>query len=105
VPISGVADRIPERIKQLVYLDAVVLDSGMHAFSSYPAAEAEARIRAAERATDGLAVPVPTPPLPDVWGLGRAGDPDYDWVARRISPHPLRTAPRGFQLCRVVRDR
>jgi pimeloyl-ACP methyl ester carboxylesterase len=91
VPISGVADRIPERIAQLVYLDAVVLDRGMHAFSIYPAAEAEARIRAAELATDGLAVPVPGPLLPDVWGLGSAGDPDHDWVARRMSPHPLRT--------------
>jgi pimeloyl-ACP methyl ester carboxylesterase len=98
VPISGVADRIPERIAQLVYLDAVVLDSGMHAFSIYPAAEAEARIRAAELATDGLAVPVPTPPLPDVWGLGTTGDPDHDWVARRMSPHPLRTYTTALTL-------
>jgi pimeloyl-ACP methyl ester carboxylesterase len=97
VPISGVADRIPERIAQLVYLDAVVLESGMHAFSIYPAAETEARIRAAELETDGLAVPVPTP-LPDVWGLGIAGDPDHDWVARRMSPHPLRTYTTGLIL-------
>ena len=90
-PITGVADRIPERISQLVYLDAVVLDRGMHAFSNYPPDEAEARIRAAEAATNGLAVPAPTPPLPDVWGIGRVGDPDYEWVRRRMSPHPLRT--------------
>jgi pimeloyl-ACP methyl ester carboxylesterase len=93
VPISGVADRIPERIEQVVYLDAVVLDSGMHAFSIYPPAEAEARVRAAELATDGLAVPVPTPPLPDVWGLGQgsADNANYAWVLRRMSAHPLRT--------------
>jgi pimeloyl-ACP methyl ester carboxylesterase len=91
VPITGVADRMAERIARLIYLDAVVLDRGMHAFSVYPPDEAEARSRAAESATHGLAVPVPSPPLPAVWGLGRAGDPDYDWVLRRLSPHPLRT--------------
>jgi pimeloyl-ACP methyl ester carboxylesterase len=91
VPISGVADRIPEQIARLVYLDAVGIDRGMNALSIYPSAGAEARIRAAETATNGLAVPVPTPPLPDFWGLGGVGDPDHDWVLRRMSPHPLRS--------------
>jgi pimeloyl-ACP methyl ester carboxylesterase len=90
VPITGVADRIPQRISRLVYLDAVVLDRGMHAFSNYPPEEAAARIQAAEAATNGLAVPVPKSPLPDVWGIGNPGDPDYEWVLRRMSPHPLR---------------
>src|SRR5258707_7224812 len=88
VPISGVADRIPNRIARLVYLDAVVIESGRSAFSYYPAADVEARIKAAEKATNGLAVPVPEP-LPAVWGLGKHGDPDYDWVRRRLTPHPL----------------
>jgi hypothetical protein len=35
-------------------------------------------------------VPVPQQ-LSAVWGLGKEGDPDYDWVRRRLSPHPLRT--------------
>jgi pimeloyl-ACP methyl ester carboxylesterase len=90
VPISGVADRLPERIAHLVYLDAVVVESGKSAFSYYPKEEVEARIRAAEEATNGLAVPVPDP-LPIVWGHGRDGDPDYEWVRRQLSPHPLRS--------------
>lgn len=89
IPISGVADRVPDRISQLIYLDAVVPQSGKHAFSVYPVAEADARIAAAEAATSGLAVPAPEP-LPDVWGLGQRGDPDYDWVLRRMTPQPLR---------------
>lgn len=36
VPISGVADRIPERLSHLVYFDAVVLEDGKHSFSNYP---------------------------------------------------------------------
>jgi len=90
VPISGVADRLPDRIAHLVYLDAVVVENGKSAFSYYPQAEAEARIKAAEKATNGLAVPVPQA-LPAVWGLGKEGDPDYEWARRCLSPHPLRT--------------
>jgi len=40
--------------------------------------------------TNGLAVPVPQQ-LPAVWGLGKEGDPDYDWVRRRLTPHPLQS--------------
>ena len=90
VPISGVADRIPDRIAYLVYLDSNVVESGRSAFSYYPPAEVEARIKAAEKATNGVAVPVPQT-LPAVWGLGKEGDPDYDWARRRLTPHPLRT--------------
>jgi pimeloyl-ACP methyl ester carboxylesterase len=90
VPISGVADRLPERIAHLVYLDSVVVESDKSAFSYYPQAEVEARINAAQNATNGLAVPIPQP-LPTVWGLGKQGDPDYDWARRHLSPHPLRT--------------
>jgi pimeloyl-ACP methyl ester carboxylesterase len=90
VPISGVVDRLPERIAHLVYLDAVVVESGKCAFACYPKEEVEARIRAAEAATNGLAVPVPDR-LPTEWGHGKEGDPDYEWVRRQLSPHPLRT--------------
>ena len=97
VPISGVADRIPDRLAHLVYLDSVVVESARSAFSYYPPAEVEARIKAAEKATNGLAVPVPQQ-LPPVWGLGKEGDPDYDWVRRRLSPHPLRTYTTALTL-------
>ena len=90
VPITGVADRIPDKIAHLVYLDAVVLESGQSAFSNYPPETAKARIKAAEEATNGLAVPVPEQ-LSAAWGLGKPGDPDYDWVRRRLTPHPLRS--------------
>lgn len=102
IPISGVADRMPERIAHLVYLDAAVVDRGMHAFAVYPTAEAEARIRAAKAATNGLAVPVPASPLPAAWGLGNEGDPDYDWVLRRVTPHPLRTYTTPLTLTGAV---
>ena len=97
VPITGVADRIPDRLADLVYLDSVVLESGQHAFSNYPPETAKARIKAAEEATNGLAVPVPEK-LSAGWGLGNEGDPDYDWVRRRLTPHPLRSYTTALAL-------
>ncbi|MEJ0091999.1 MAG: alpha/beta hydrolase [Methylocella sp.] len=87
IPISGVADRIPQSIAHLVYLDANVIESGRSAFSLYPADVVEARIKAAESANSGLAVPPPQI-LPAVGGL-KEGTADYDWVLRRLTPHPL----------------
>lgn len=87
VPITGVADRIPDRIAQLIYFDAVVLESGESAFSKYPEDEAQARIEAASRATGGLAVPVPAR-IPPVWGI-TPDMPEHDWLERRLCPHPL----------------
>ena len=71
IPITGVADRIPERLAHLVYFDAIVLQSGQNAFSVYPQADADARIAAASKATDGLAVPIPDP-IPEAWGFRKA---------------------------------
>src|SRR5262249_59478176 len=88
VPISGVADRIPEKIAHLVYLDSVLVESGRSAFSYYPPAEVEARIKAAEKATHGVAVLV-AQAWPAVWGGGKEGDPDYGRGRRRRSPQPL----------------
>lgn len=97
VPITGVADRIPERLAHLVYFDAIVLESGQNSFSNYPEKEAQARIAAAEQATAGLAVPVPDP-LPAAWGL-LEGMPEFDWARRRLTPHPLGsyTTPLNLQ--------
>ena len=82
--ISGVADRLPERIAQLVYLDAIVPVSGQSALSCLPPETQEIRLRAARVMPGGLTIPLPTETMFDLPpGL------DRDWVARRITPHPL----------------
>ncbi|MGO9673580.1 MAG: alpha/beta fold hydrolase [Methylocella sp.] len=96
VPITGVADRIPETIAHLVYLDAVVVEGGASAFSTYPPEEAKARIAAAERANGGLAIPPPASLSPS-WGL-KEGTADCDWVMRRLTPHPLRACTSALAL-------
>ncbi len=86
VVISGVADRMPGRIRQLLYLDAIVPQNGRSAISLLPAETAATRIRMAEASSGGLTIPVPKGDIFDLPpGSGR------DWVARRITPHPLAT--------------
>ena len=78
--ISGVVDRMPERVRRLVYLDARILENG--ASPSDDSALAAERRRLAE-ASGGLSVPVPPPSA-----FGVPDGPDADWVARRMTPHP-----------------
>ena len=87
VPITGVADRMPEKLRHLVYLDSVVIESGQTAFSLYPPKEVEERIAASNKANGGLAVPNPKT-LPPSWGFTE-GTADYAWVMRRLTPTPL----------------
>ena len=70
VPITGVADRMPERVRHLVYLDAVILQDGQSFLGTLPP-EAAARLRAAAR-DGGNGMVLPPPP---VEGLGAIGVP------------------------------
>lgn len=85
VVISGVADRMPERIRNLVFLDAVLVDGGQSPFGVFPAEIADGRRRLAAEQGLGLAVPPPA-----VSALGVPEDhPRADWLRRRLTPHPL----------------
>lgn len=81
---TAVADRMPGRLRHLVYVDAVLPNPGESWSSSQPVATREARLAAAQASPD-YAFP---PPDPAVYGL--QGD-DHAWVARRQTPHPGHT--------------
>lgn len=83
--ISGVADRMPDRIRQLVYLDAVIPQNGRSAISLLPPETQAIRLRTAQETSGGLTIPLPTETMFDL-----APGPGRDWVARRITPHPLK---------------
>jgi pimeloyl-ACP methyl ester carboxylesterase len=82
--ITGAADRMPGRIRRLIYLDSRILEHGASSADADPAL-AESRRQAAAR-LGGLAIP---PPPPAAFGVPPG--PDADWLARRMTPHPLRT--------------
>lgn len=77
----GVADRVPERLRRLVLLDAGLPESGKAAWDGLPA-----DVRAARMARAGGGPSIP-PPDPGEFGVD---DPAaLAWLARRLTPHPL----------------
>jgi len=94
---TAIADRIPQRIAHLVYVDAFVPLPGESWSSTHTPSTREARIAAAEASRD-YSFP---PPDPSVYGL--AGE-EHAWVKRRQVPHPghTYTEPLPFDAARVA---
>ncbi len=84
--VTGVADRLTDRIRHVVYLDALIPENGDTAFTILPAGMADSRRKAALDQGAGVGLPVPGPdafPIP-------AG-PAKDWFMQRLRPHPIGT--------------
>jgi len=82
--ISGVADRIPDQLRHLIYLDSVWLEDGQSVFGLLPDGIVAERERLATDFDGGLSIP---PPPADAFGVfdKAAGNA----LARRLTPHPL----------------
>jgi len=96
IVITGVAQRLKDRLGRLVYLDAVVPHPG-ESWSSGHAEETRVARRAAIAANGG-ALPAPDPAI-----FGLAGD-DAAWVARRQTPQPgaVYDTPLSFDPARIA---
>ncbi len=89
--ISGVADRMPERLQQLVYLDALVVQHGQSALSLFPPDVQRERSRTID--PEGLRMAIPAP---EKFGVH---DPAQQaWLKRRLTPHPLKAYTDALQL-------
>ena len=84
--ISGTADRLPERIRQLVYLDAAILESGNSMFGALPKDVVEGRTKAAQESSGGLSIPAPPPAA-----FGVSDPVQAAWLQSRVTPHPFNT--------------
>ena len=95
--VTAVADRMPDALAHLVYLDAVVPKPGESWSSTHTEATRKGRLDAA-RASPVFAFPAPDPVV-----FGLAG-PDHEWVRRRQTPHPGHTyeMPLDFDVRRVA---
>ncbi len=87
IGITGAADRIPSRIRHLVYLDTLLLEGGDCAMDRMPPHWADARRRVVEERGGGICAP---PPPVSVLGIPE-DHPLAGWVARRMTPHPAST--------------
>ncbi|GGH59543.1 pimeloyl-ACP methyl ester carboxylesterase [Filimonas zeae] len=92
IVITGVADRIPDRLAKLVYLDALLAESGQSALSIQPVAIQQA-VRKSSQASNGLTVPV--------WPASSFGVTDTakaSWVNERLTPQPFRSFAQPLAL-------
>lgn len=98
--VTGVADRLPDRLARRVYLDAFVGDDGEAAVDLLPTAVAGHWREAAEGPGFGWLVPPRS-----LAKLGVTDQTDLDWLTPRLTPHPwltytepLRLAGKGDQV-------
>jgi pimeloyl-ACP methyl ester carboxylesterase len=82
--ISGVADRIPDRIGSLVYLDAYVLHNGENVAQHVPAIRWQNFMEGAKSVGDGWKIP-PIPP--EVFNVKDAAD--AEWMRRQCTMQPI----------------
>jgi len=90
--ITGVADRMPERIRSLVYLDAFVPEDGDNQLQHLPEMLATRILEGAKNVGEGWKVP----PIPAaVFNVNAA---DREWVDRQSTLHPLATMQQRLRL-------
>jgi pimeloyl-ACP methyl ester carboxylesterase len=90
--IGAVADRVPERIRSLVYLDAFVLESGESLTHHLPERAQKQMRDDAQAVGDGFKVaPIPA----EVFQVNEA---DRDWVNRQCTMQPLATFEQCIQM-------
>ena len=94
VVITHVADRIPDRLSRLIYLDAQI---GADAVSIMDGLPPDIRDQRRAAAAGGLTM---APPAPEVFGITDACT--ADWVAARLRPHPIATYEQALPLSRPV---
>ena len=94
--ISGVADRVSDRIRALVYLEAFVLENGQSIFDVVSAEVRNAHIEAARQVGEGWRVP----PIPaEVLNVNAK---DRDWVNRQCTMQSLATLQQPIHLTGAI---
>lgn len=93
IAITGAADRVPERIRHLVYLDSLILQDGQSGFSVVPPAIAAARRELARTSSGGVSIPVRDPAA-----FGVSDPEDVAWLKAKCTPHPISTYEDTFRL-------
>ena len=86
IAITGAADRVPHRIRHLVYLDSLILRDGETTFSVFPPDVVAARRKLAQEFSGGVSIPVPDPKA-----FGITDPDDAAWVKGKCTPHPIST--------------
>ncbi|MBA9005686.1 alpha/beta hydrolase [Thermomonospora cellulosilytica] len=93
MPVTGAADRIPERLARVVYVDTAPLPSGMAQQDFLdPEERAETERRVAEEGGGVMMPPPPFDPAADPAGLAGLSPERLAELRERATPQPYRTA-------------
>jgi pimeloyl-ACP methyl ester carboxylesterase len=87
---TGVADRIRDRIQQVIFLDSALALSGQSLLDQLSPPARAARIDSAQ-SSGGVSIPAPS-----ALSLGVLDAADQAWVGRRMTPQPFGTNARGI---------
>ncbi len=97
ITVTGAADRVPERIGKLIYLDAAVVESGETWLGLLPDDIAAARKKTANESSNGVSLPVPPLSSIDI-----TEPTDVDFLQARLTPHPFSTFTTPLTLTHPV---
>lgn len=93
VVIGGVAEKIPNRIRRLVYFDGSIPEDGKTAFDLLPGLEDIYKKRSlSNQGKEWLSQPLD----PTVWGVTDMDD--IAWINRRLSPMPWHTHDQPLRI-------
>lgn len=82
--ISGVADRLKDRIQKLIYFDAMILIDGQKPFDITPKETVEQRIELAKKFGNNISIPVPSADAFGVFDIKKSL-----LLEEKLTPHPL----------------
>ena len=82
--ISGVADRLKDRIKKLIYFDAMILIDGQKPFDITPKETVEQRIELAKKFGNNISIPAPSADAFGVFDIKKSL-----LLEKKLTPHPL----------------
>jgi pimeloyl-ACP methyl ester carboxylesterase len=99
VVITGVADRIPDRISQLVYVDSAPLGDGMPMVDLFPPEALAALRQTIDQSGEGWRYPFPGfEALADDTSTAGLGEREQEAIAAGATPHPWATYTQPLRL-------
>lgn len=99
IAVSGTADRLRERIRHVVYLDALIPEMDKSVFDQIPKDVVAARLKLVQE-HNGVQVFLPF--KPEAFGVTEPAA--AQWLARRMTPHPAKTYSDVIQLDRPAAE-